>query len=376
MNRGIKLAFAALGAVPVAAVAQVPDLISALDAGGRAMGMGGATYMTGADTLAGYYNPAGLGFVTRGTLDLTLRNMPESNTVVTGDIGPGGTQRLSTEGDKGPSGLGHAGIAFPLKGNNGGTNGTIALTLTKGGQIRDTRTAGAGLTEGGLPAPGYREFTKVTTDFINLSYGRSNSDGTFNWGFGLVYAVNRQVNNRTAPSGTTLFDAEASGIGAQIGVLFSPKGNANTSFGLSVRTPIKLKGGSGGLIYPRVPGRLGAGIAVRQDGFRKGRDYMVFGADVQHFFGGDTSNFVDRDKQTVFGLGTEYSYSFGGGRIPLRVGYSFVQAGGAAFGTRNGFTFGLGYRPANNDWGIDLNWARPESGGNDLSIGLSYKFGK
>lgn len=376
MNRGIKLAIAALGSCPVVASAQVPDLISALDAGGRAMGMGGVTYVTGADTLAGYYNPAGLGFVNRSTLDITIRNMPESNTTVTGDIGPGGTQRHSTDGETGPTGLGHAGIAFPLKGSNGGTNGAIALTLTKGGQIRDVRTAGAGLTEGGLSASGYTEFLKVTTDFVNLSYGRSTSDGTFNWGFGLVYAINRQVNNRTAPSGTTLFDEEATGLGAQLGVMFSPKTNANTSFGLSVRTPIKLKGGNGGLIYPRIPGRVAAGIAVRHDGFRRGRDYMVFGGEVQHFFGGDTSNFVDRDKQTVFGIGTEYSYSIGGGRLPIRLGYTFVQAGGAFFGTRNGFTFGLGYRPASSDWAIDLNWARPETGGNDLSIGLSYKFGK
>lgn len=372
----MKLAFAATGVFPVVAIAQVPDLISALDAGGRAMGMGGVTYVTGSDTLAGYYNPAGLGFVNRATLDLTIRNMPESRTTVTGDIGPGGTQRLATDGERGPTGLGHAGIAFPLKGSNGGTNGTIAVTLTKGGLIRDVRTAGAGLTEGGLPAPGYTEFLRVSTDFVGLSYGRTNGDGTFNWGLGLIYAVNRQMNNRVAPSGTTLFDEEANGLGFQLGAIFSPKQNANTSFGVSLRTPIKLKGGNAGLIYPKIPGRVSAGIAVRQDGFRKGRDYMIFGAELQHFFGGETSNFVDRDKQSVFGIGTEYNYSIGGGRLPVRLGYTFVQAGGNFFGTRNGLTFGVGYRPANSDWGLDLSWANAQSGGNDLSIGLTYKFGK
>ncbi len=378
MKRATRAAVIVLGAAPIGACAQVPDLVNALDAGGRAMGMGGTNYVTGSDTLAGYYNPAGLGFVTRGTLDLTFRNMPESSTVVTGDIGPNGTQRLTSEGEKGPTSLGHAGIAFPLKKRNGGTNGAIALTLTKGGVIRDVRTSGAGLTEGGLPANGFQQFLKITTDFVNLSYGTSTQDGTFNWGIGLVYAINRQVNFRFAPSGTTIFDEDASGFGAQAGIQITPKGNGNVSFGASIRTPISLKGGSGSnpLIYSRIPGRVMGGLAVRQDGFRGGKDYIVFGAELQHFFNGEASQFVDRNSQTVFGIGAEYNYGFGGGRIPIRLGYSAIQAGGDFFGSRNSFTFGLGYRPATNDWGLDLNWARPSGGGNDLSLSLSYKFGK
>ena len=45
---------AGLVALPVVGVAQVPDVLSALDAGGRAMGMGGAGNITGADTTSGY----------------------------------------------------------------------------------------------------------------------------------------------------------------------------------------------------------------------------------------------------------------------------------------------------------------------------------
>ncbi len=378
MKRVTQAAMILLGAVPAGALAQVPDLVNALDAGGRAMGMGGVTYVTGADSLAGYYNPAGLGFVTRATLDLTFRNMPESNTVVTGDIGPNGTQRLSSEGDKGPTGLGHAGIAVPFKNRNGSTNGAIALTLTKGGVIRDVRTSGPGLTEGGLSAVGFTQFLKVTTDFLNLSYGRSSGDGTFNWGFGLVYAINRQTNNRLAPSGTTLFDEDAHGFGVQAGIQVTPKGNGNVSFGMSVRSPISLRGGSNGngLIYSRIPGRAILGLALRRDGFRGGKDYVVFGGELQHFFNGEQSQFVDRNSQTVFGLGAEYNYGLGGGRIPVRLGYTAVQAGGDFFGNRNAVTFGLGYRPSTGDWGLDLNWARPNGGGSDMSLSFSYKFGK
>lgn len=367
----------ALAAAPVAVWAQVPDLVNAFDAGGRAVGMGGVTNVTGSDTLSGYYNPAGLGFVTRATIGLTFRNMPESRSVVTGDIGPTGSQRFSTTGQSGSTGLGHAGLAFPLKGRNGSSNGTVALTLTKGGVLRDQRIAGAGLTEGGLPAGGYSQLIKSNTDFINLSYGRSSSDGAFNYGVGIVYAMNRQLNQKTAPSGVSNFDADANGIGFQVGILAAPSGGNNVSFGASLRTPIKLRGGNGNpLIYDKIPGRLSAGVAFRQDGFRGSRDYMVFGAELSHYFGGTKSAFIDRDAQTVFGVGTEYSYSAGGATIPVRLGYNFVQKGGNFFGSRNTFTFGLGYRPSNGDWGLDLNWGKPQNGGGDLSLSLVYRFGK
>ncbi len=376
MKTPLKIALVTLGGLPVVACAQVPDLVAAFDAGGRAMGMGGVTYITGSDTLSGYYNPAGLGFITRATLGLTIRNLPESTTVVTGDIGPTGQQRLNTEGEKGPTGLSHAGLAFPLQGRNGGTNGTIAVTLTKGGVIRDSRVAGPGLVEGGLGAGAYNQLLKINTDFVNVSYGRMDGEGTFNWGFGLVYAMNRQSNFRSAPSGVTNFDETANGLGFQAGLLLSPKSSHNTSFGVSFRSPIKLRGGNNTLIYPTIPGRIAAGLAFRQDGLRGGRDYAVYGVELQHFFGGSNSQYVDRQNQSVLGVGVEYNYASGGSRIPVRLGYSFAQAGGDFFGSRNSLTFGLGYRPSSNNWALDLNWGRPQGGGSDLSLNLTYKFGK
>jgi len=373
MTRKSTLLLTALGATMAPTVhAQVPDLVAAFDAGGRAMGMGGVTYQTGSDTLSSYANPAGLGYINKRTIGVTFRNFPESDTIVTGDIAPSGTQFLTSSGKAGPTGLGHAGIAIPLQGGRGGT---IALSLTAAGQLRDSRIAGPGLTENGLPAGGFSQLLKSRTDFVNLSYGKATADGTFAWGAGLVYAINRQMNLRNAPSGTTSFDAQATGLGAQVGVIVTPKENPDLSLGASYRTGIKLKSGGAGLIYDEIPARLAAGIAVRRDGFRGSRDYMILGLEVQHFFDAGDSQFIDRDPQTVLGLGTEYNYAIGGGRIPIRFGFNFVPSGGTNFGRRNNFTFGLGYRPNNGAWGLDLNWGKPQGGGSDFSIGLSYQFG-
>lgn len=198
-----RLIITALGVLASASTfAQIPDLVNAFDAGGRAMGMGGATYVTGSDTLSNYYNPAGLAYLDRAMIGMTFRNFPQSRTTVTGDIGPAGTQRLDSAGEKGPTGLGHAGLAFPLKNRNGGNNGVIAISTTSAGQLRDERISGAGLTEGGITAVGFTQLIKSDTDFVNLSYARGNTDGSLAWGVGAIYAINRQVNIRNAPSGS------------------------------------------------------------------------------------------------------------------------------------------------------------------------------
>lgn len=375
MTRKSTFLMAALGATmaPNAAQAQVPDLVAAFDAGGRAMGMAGVTYQTGSDTLSSYNNPAGLGYINKRTIGVVFRNFPESDTIVTGDIAPTGTSFLTSTGQAGPTGLGHVGVAIPFQGGRGGT---VGLSLTAAGQLRDSRIAGPGLTENGLDASAFRQLLKSRTDFVNLSYGKSTNDGTFSWGVGLVYAINRQMNIRTAPSGTTAFDSQATGVGAQIGVTVTPKENPDLSIAASYRTAIKLNsGGSTPLIYDEVPARLAGGIAIRRDGFRGSRDFMLLGLEVQHFFDAGDAQFIDRDPQTVFGVGAEYNYSFGKGRIPIRMGFNFVPSGGTGFARRNTFTFGLGYRPNNSAWGIDLNWARPQGGGSDFAIGLSYQFG-
>ena len=101
---------------------------------------------------------------------------------------------------------------------------------------------------------------------------------------------------------------------------------------------------------------------------------MVIGAEVQHYFDGGDGVFFDRDPQTVFGVGLEYNYSHSSVRIPVRIGYNFVQAGGFAYGSRNAFTYGIGFRPNNSDWGLDLSFGKPTGGGSDVGLSLSYRF--
>lgn len=364
----------ALAGTGLTVQAQVPDMVAAFDAGSRSMALGSSDHITGADTLSGYYNPAGLGYLSRPQLGLTIRNFPESVTTVTGDLIPQGSERLSSKGSSGPNGLGHLGFVTPLSAD--GSRGTIGVALTAAGQLRDFRVAGQGLTEGGNNADNYQQLLKNKTDIVSLAYGRAINDGGLSWGVGLLYARNNTVNNSSGvPSGDTFYNEQSSGFGGIVGLMFVPKSNPNFSFGLSYRSEISLKSNSGNiLLYDKVPARLSGGVALRRDGFRGGRDYLVVSAEVQHFFEGADSVFFDRNAQTVFGTGIEYNYLTGGNRIPLRVGYSFVPAGGAQFGARNSFTYGIGFRPSNSDWGIDLSFGRPTGGGQDSSLSLSYRF--
>lgn len=356
------------------ATAQVPDMVTAFDAGSRALALGSSDHITGADTLSGYYNPAGLGYLNRPQIGLTIRNFPESNSIVTGDLIPQGGERLRSEGSSGPNGLGHLGFATPLKSD--GSRGTISVALTAAGQLRDNRLAGNGLTEGGTPAPNYQQLLKNKTDIVSLAYGRALNDGGLSWGVGLLYARNNTVNNSSGvPSGNTFYNEQSSGFGGIAGLMFVPKSNPNLSFGVSYRSEIKLKSSSGNiLLYDTIPARLGGGVALRRDGFRGGRDYLVLSAEVNHYFEGSSSIFFDREAQTVFGTGLEYNFQYGGNRIPIRLGYQFVPAGGNQFGSRNSFTYGIGFRPSNSDWGVDLSFGRPNGGGQDASLSLTYRF--
>ena len=368
-----KLCIAAMAAtLSATSLAQVPDLVTSIDAGGRAMGVGGSSYVTGADTLSSYFNPAGLGYLSRSEVGLTIRNMPESQTVVTGDLVPSGNERLESNGKKGPNGLGHLGFALPL---NGGQKGTIGIAITDAGQMRDRRIAGTGLTEGGIAANGYNQLLKNKTDFINLSYGKATPSG-FNFGFGLIYARNNTVNIRVGvPSGSTIYDEESSGWGGIVGLMFTPRNNPNISIGMSYRSEISLKSNSGNiLLYDKVPARANIGAAIRRDGLRGGKDFLVLSGEVNHFFDGSPSVFFDREAQTTGGLGMEYNYGMGGNRIPIRIGFNFVPSGGQAYAARNSFTYGIGYRAGSGDWGVDLNFGRPQGGGADASLSLMYRF--
>lgn len=375
MNKVNQLKLLALGAViaPAVAHAQVPDLVTALDAGGRAMGMGGATNATGSDTQSAYYNPAGLGYLNRKQIGATVRNLPKSQSLVSGDLRTGRT--LTTEGMAGPKALSHLGVALPLKGRNGSSNGTVSVAYTTGGVIRDERNGTSGLTEGGVATPFYYELLENRTDFLSIAYGKTSKDYSFNWGAALLYAMNHQSDFTTnTTEGTQSYDEKANGWGGLFGIQFVPKGMPNLSFGASYRTAINLKGDN--LLYSKIPARLEGGVAWRKDGLRHGQDFLVAGVEVQHFFEGNPSPLFDRRPQTMLGFGVEYDYNDSSFRVPLRVGYNYLPSSSFEYGSRNTLTFGIGYRPSNTDWGVDLNFAKPQHGSLDFALSILYRFGR
>src|SRR5687768_11286699 len=114
------------------AFSQVPDTLTAFDPGGRPMGMGGAGYVTGADTFSSFFNPAGLGYIGKTMFGMAFRTLPESTTAVTGDFDD---PILNSEGKAGSLGFTHLGIATPMR-----RGGAIGLAFTLGGYVNDFRS--------------------------------------------------------------------------------------------------------------------------------------------------------------------------------------------------------------------------------------------
>lgn len=340
------------------------------------MGTGGALYSTGADTLSTYYNPAGLGYINQGQIGLAYRNLPESRSLASDEFG---NLDFDTEGRRGDNAISHVGLAFPL---NEGRRGTLGVSYTIGGFIDDTRV-NSNVLVGGVPVNFYSETVQAKSDYFTVSYGKANASQNFSWGVGLQYVRQKIANDVLLVDGSNnvLIDANldetGSGIGVVAGVQYIPRNNPNMSLGLSYRSEINLSGNEDTAdLYDKIPARLLAGVAFRQDGLRGGRDFIVYGLQLQHFFAGESSQVFDREAQSTLGLGLEYNYQTTGFRIPIRLGYNVVPGGGEDFGSRNGFAFGLGYRPNDNRFGIDFNFVSPEKGGYDMGISLNYRFGK
>ncbi len=368
-----RLAFVAVGSSMLTAIssAQVPDLLTAFDAGGRSMGAGGALNVVEADTLSSYYNPAGLGYIGQKQIGISYRNLPSSITSITGTLA---NPIRTSAGQRGTNAISHIGFAFPLNNNKG----TIGFAYTIGGFVSDL---GFG-PQSGLPSDSNNTFNvtnlvevrKARADYYTIGYGKTNQAQNLAWGAGLAIVHQTVQFTQTGTAPIALPDASGSetGVGALIGVQYTPTSTPNESWGLSYRTPINMKDSSG--LFGQIPGRLMLGTSYRQDGLRGGKDFLVLGAEVQHFFDGHSSIYFDRKNQTVLGLGAEYDYSFEEFRLPLKIGYVSLPAGGSGFASRNSFTFGLGYRPKGGDYGIDLNWGSPEGSGYDFGITASYRF--
>lgn len=366
-----KLIIAALTAVAATSFGQVPDLLNAFDAGGRAMGAGGAFSTTAANPLSANTNPAGLGFISQRTASFAARSFPTTKTRVTGPLE---NLRLDSNSSGGDLRFSHVGMAMPMSGNRG----TLGVSYSVGGWYHDDQR-GTNL-PGGIQ--NFLDSVKLRTEFLNISWGKASSDMSSSFGFGIVVANQANYNRRRVqfsdpniPTQDSRSEDSGYGVGLQAGMMWIPKGQPNLTAALSVRTPIEIDDSEGALgLYNKIPGRVAGGLALRQDGFRNGNDYLIWGAEFQYFFDAEGSDRVPREDVATGHFGAEYNYTLGNAVIPLRVGYSIVPAGGDGFDDRNGFTYGFGYRPNGKNWSIEINYGRPNGGGMDTGISFTYRF--
>lgn len=375
MARKLSTAIAMAATLCANAHGQIPDLMTTMDAGGRAMGLGGSTYSTDASTFSASFNPAGLGFLLRPVFGVSFRNLPGSKNEISGDFND---PTFSTEHAVGGFGLGHAGYAMPMG------RGVLGFSYTLSGFIRDERS-GDGLTDGALTVRNYTETILAKTDLFTVAYGFGAADGSSNYGFGIVVA-NQFVRNRQDyelfngpnPAGTVSANnsGNGTGIGIVAGLLVTPSSSSNTSFGISARTPIGLSRNSQtSQYYDRIPGRLSLGFASRTDG--QPGTYVLYGLQASWFFGGDGNKILARNNYASFGAGVEYGLRRWGGRVPVRIGYVSIPSGGTGFIDRDALTFGVGYRPDDSDYSLDLSLAKPIDGSKfDMSFSLTYLVGK
>lgn len=366
----VTLAFA-LGA---SAFAQIPDLLTGLDAGGRAMGLGGALYGTSADTFSALSNPAGLGYVNGRQITLAFRNLPESTTIARNDFR---NPDLSTNAGSGDMGITHVGMV-QSQGKGG-----LGISYTKQGYINDSRVGQGDLTlDAGTSVRNYREKQRASIDLFTLSYGQAAKQTGFTYGFGLVLASTYVRNTQSydlVSSGqanpTTPLDTSASGtgIGAVIGVQLVPKGNSKTVYGVTLRTPISLKGGDATKqLLNKIPGRLEVSMAKRQENFRGEGNYLLYGVSIGRTFGGSYDQLFQRKGQFFGGVGVEFNRVQWNARMPIRVGYQVLPNAGRGFKDRSALTFGIGYRPFDQNYSIDLSFAT-SAGSYDRGVAITYR---
>jgi hypothetical protein len=354
--------------------AQTPDLFSAFEMGGRALGMGGGIYSNSSDVSATYWNPAGLGNIQKGLAELNFRNRPGSNTSLSGRFDD---PERDTSAVFGSNAITFGGVAIPIGG------GVLGFSYATGGFIRDVGFGG-NLTNPDNPGQviATDDFLKVQNDFFTIAYG-TKSGGT-NIGVGVV--IGRQsISNRIFSidqNSNVLEDVDVSGegtgFGGIVGVQFTPGASQNVSIGFSYRSEIKLNGLDNVSAYSdAIPARLQGGIAWRTDGFRGGKDYLIGGIDAMYFFSASEGKLLERDSQISAGLGMEYNWSQSFGYIPIRAGFRLTDAGGRLFTQRDAFTFGVGYRPKTEDFTIDLNMAAGNGQSRpDITLSASFAIGK
>jgi hypothetical protein len=357
--------------------AQVPDLLNAFDAGGRSMGMAGALNGTEPSTLSTYYNPASLAFIRSCETSVTFRNLPGSNTSVSGS---NTSPIYSTRETTGAFGLTHIGFAVPTSDFIKHGQGTFGISYTVGGYIDDLMSGPtAGFSYNGLNIQNYQLQREARADYISLGYGVANKSQTASLGLGVTYVDQQIQYNETGTDSTGTFtptsiDYTGHGVGFLVGGQVIPAKMPNVSIGTSLRSPISMSSSGYGDVYDRVPARYLLAASYRKDNFAGGEDFLLLGAQFQYFFDGQESLAFDRNDQTDVGFGAEYDHTFSSIRIPIRVGYDAVSAGGIGFENANAVTYGFGIHPVDNRFSIDFNWASPEHGGMDFGVNATYHF--
>ncbi len=378
MRKRAKLLITILGALLAsAAVAQIPDTASSLETGGGADGAGGAFNVTNADTQSGYWNPAGLGYVNARKVGITYRHSAASRTRITGTYQ---APERSTDEESGGGEIAHIGVTIPASDIKKGAEGTVGISFTRGGEVDDVGVAPvAGLPDVGGPIKNYVERRKLKVDFVTVAYGKVNKAQTLSIGAGVVLA---QAKVAYSEQGTpvpgswapTSVSSNGTGVGVIVGAQYSPSKMPNASFGISYRSEINLRSNaSTSRLYDKVPSRLVIGGAVRKDGMRGGKDFLVYGVQFERYGAGTRSAKFDRRAQSGFGIGIEYHYSLGSADLPIRLGYRTVESGGNDFGSRNAITYGIGYQPRNRAYSVDLSFAK-SGGRTSFGIGATFRF--
>jgi hypothetical protein len=361
------------------AVAQIPDVLNSFEMGGRPMGMGGSIYSNITDTSASYWNPAGLGHISTSMAEINYRNRPSNTTTLTGSFS---NPDEATDPQFGRNQISFVGAAIPMG------RGTLGISYAVGGYAREFRTGDDLVVD-----PGPKEIITANVDtldniideFITLAYGFKRGDA-MSLGVGLIIAretiysasrIDLFLNGNPIPGpDPTDTKEDATGIGAIVGAQFAR--GANSSFGISLRSPIKLSGFDDlSSFSDSIPARLQAGFLYRKDGLRGGKDYLIGGIDAAYFFKANEGKAFERKGHVSGGIGFEYNLSQRWGWVPLRLGVHATTGGGPGFKQRTVVTFGLGYRPnAGNLW-LDLA-AATGSGQNrpDFAISLGSKLGK
>ncbi|MCL6623208.1 MAG: hypothetical protein K6T17_01155 [Fimbriimonadales bacterium] len=359
--------------------AQIPDLLSFFEMGGRGAGMGGALYSNATDVSASFWNPAGLRWVRQASGEFNFRNRPTTDTRLTGTfVDPDRDGRVGY----GSEAFTFAGIAYPMK------NGTLGFSFAVGGYAREFARNDGNLSSGDPNDPTFVdrqiELLRVVTEFYTLAWGTER--GSLGLGIGLVAArqsISDRMLVRTIPGGTgdpvetsTDFSDSAVGFGGIVGIQYAPPG-ANYSFGVSYRTEINLDTEGGMSLYTdKVPARIQAGVVWRVDGLRGGEDFLIGGIDAAFFPKVNENRVLSRDDQFTGGIGLEYNIAQPFGYLPLRFGYRGVEKAADGFSDRNVFTFGVGYRPHREAYAMDLSFAvgsgqrRP-----DVMLSVSFLIG-